>query len=172
MRGKLSWFATSVLLFACNDDEGKGPRTDMLGDASMSMDCEVPTEPEALLAYLKSGAYKTFPRESARHPSAGPHGGEVLTYLNPELADSLEAGNEEHPICAASIKELFRGNDEVSGWAVMVKNYDQSREGQGYYWYEILGTEGAPDYAGQGLGLCVDCHASGSDYVRTRFPLE
>ena len=136
--------------------------------------CEVPSEPAELIAYLQRGDYKAFERESAVHASTGPHGGRVLTYVNDVLAESLTRGNAEHPRCAASVKELFLGNDEVSGWAVFVKTEDASARGKGYYWLEITSTRPnrSADYEGQGIGICVGCHSAGRDYFRAPWPLQ
>ena len=135
--------------------------------------CEVPSEPGALLKYLRNGEYKAFARESARHPSTGPHAGGVLTYVNDSLAASLAAGAPEHPRCAASIKELFLGQDEVGGWAVLVKTEEESQGGRGYYWLEVIDTNAtSADYEGQGIGVCVGCHSAGRDYFRTPWPLQ
>ena len=41
----------------------------------------VPTEPVALQAWLGTGKYKCWTHESAKHPSTGPHGGDIQTYL-------------------------------------------------------------------------------------------
>lgn len=101
----------------------------------------------------------------------------MLTYVNDLLAGSLarpEARNEGHPRCAASIKELFLGGDAVAGWAVLVKTEDDSAAGRGIYWFETTSTaaDRAPAYQGAGLGLCVSCHAAGSDHVLTPWPLQ
>jgi hypothetical protein len=133
----------------------------------------VPSEPDALLSYLRRGEYRALAAESGPHPSTGPHGGRVLTYVNEPLARSLEAGNAEHPRCAAAIKELFGSGDQVSGWAVLVKTEAESSRGEGYYWLEILRKDApAPDYAGQGLGICVGCHSAGRDFFLAPWPLQ
>ncbi len=136
--------------------------------------CEVPSEPAALFDYLRSGAYKSFASESGPHASTGPHGGRVLTYVNDLLAESLDAGNAEHPRCAASVKELFLGKSDVSGWAVLVKTEERSDKGKGYYWYEITSTRSGArvDYEGQGINLCVGCHSAGRDQFRAPWPLQ
>lgn len=156
-----------------DDDDGAVPRPPRDTGAS-AVACDVPTDPEALRDYLRTFAYKGMEHEPEIHASSGPHGGKVLTYVNDVLAASAAAGNDEHPACAASIKELFLGNDEVSGWAVFVKNYADSDEGRGFFWFETTSTaaDHEPDFAGQGLGVCTGCHAAGQDYVRTAYPFE
>jgi hypothetical protein len=98
----------------------------------------------------------------------------VFTYLNDVLAESLARGDATHPRCSASIKELYLGNAEVSGWSVLVKTEDASKSGRGYYWLETTSTRAgrAADYEGQGIGICVGCHSAGRDYFRTPWPLQ
>jgi hypothetical protein len=179
------WWVASLLLggIACDDGGAAPPAAptdpDVQSEDSPSEDlglpvCEVPSEPTALLTYLRSGAYKGFASESAPHPSTGPHGGRVLTYVNDLLAESLDASNAEHPRCAASVKELFLGKSEVSGWAVFVKTEQRSDKGRGYYWYEITSTRSGArsDYEGQGINICVGCHSAGRDQFRAPWPLQ
>jgi hypothetical protein len=133
---------------------------------------DVPTDPNALFAFLKAGNYLGFPKESAVHPSAGPHFGTVRTYLSPTLEASLKAGNAEHPIHAAVVKELYMNSPNVGGWAVMVKTHDKSDGGKGWFWYETTSTTNpSPSFAGEGIPLCYNCHVTGKDFVLTPFPL-
>lgn len=129
-----------------------------------------PTEAAALLAWLQEGRYRDWAAESASHPSAGPHGGRVRTFLDPALFASLDAADTSHPAGAAAVKELYFNGDTVRGWAVMVKLQADSDDGRGWYWYETFGS-GAP-LEGVGLGVCTGCHASGRDFVRIPFPLQ
>ncbi|MCG5051552.1 MAG: hypothetical protein KA712_01205 [Myxococcales bacterium] len=124
----------------------------------------VPTTAAALKTFLESGGYKTFKAEPMAHASTGPHG-KVRTYVNASLAAALAAGGTNHPVGAASVKELFGSNDALRGWAVLVKTEAASNGGQGFYWYEIL--DGSVVADGQGVGLCSSCHAAGKDYVLT-----
>lgn len=132
----------------------------------------VPTEAEALLAFLQAGAYRDFPHESAPHPSQGPHGS-VQTYLDPTLAGSLEAGAATHPVGAAAVKELYQGG-ELSGWAVYVKTQADSDGGNGFYWYEVFSTTDPTRIGADGVGvpLCVGCHQAGRDFTLSPFPLQ
>jgi hypothetical protein len=101
------------LLFACADAQ-RGPDAPVGEEAENEVaepgsgePCDVPSDPDALLAYLRRGDYKEFEHESAVHGSGGPHGGRVFTYVNEVLAESLTRGNATHPRCAAAIKELY-----------------------------------------------------------------
>ncbi len=137
----------------------------------------VPTEDRALHDYLRASSYSQMSTiESGRHPSAGPHarfGAPVRVFMNETLAASLESGNGEHPIGSEAVKEMYTADGTLEGWAVMVKTQDASDGGQGWFWYEATSTEPGADpfMSGNGIPLCFGCHASGNDYVLTRWPL-
>jgi hypothetical protein len=134
----------------------------------------VPTEPGALNAWLQTREYACWARESGVHASAGPHGGNVRTYLSEALDQSL-AGSGEHPAGSVSVKEFYgQGTETVTGWAVGVKTQPASDGGQGWYWYEVFSTEpgASAAFEGQGLALCSNCHAGGDDYVLSPHPLQ
>ena len=134
----------------------------------------VPTQPAELQRWLASGAYKAWPAESKEHPSDGPHGDAVKTFVSPLLASSLAAGAHEHAKGAAAVKELYT-KGKHSGWAVSVKVADASDAGRGWYWYEVFSTKptAKPKYAGVGFELCRDCHAAGgTDLVLLPYPLQ
>jgi hypothetical protein len=118
-----------------------------------------------------AGAYKRWPAESQIHPSAGPHGGNVRTFVNAALEQSLAEQAATHPQGAASVKELYGGGTDTRiGYAVMVKLAPDSAGGDGWYWYERLGATVYAD--GTGVGLCTGCHGGGADYVLTPHPLQ
>ncbi len=135
----------------------------------------IPTTAPALFRWLEAGQYRGFVRESAAHPSAGPHPVNVIAYLNDALHRSLEAGSPRHPVGAAAVKELLSTAGALQGWAVMVKIRDDRQDGNAWYWYEVTSRapaqENNPDFAGVGLGLCAGCHSSGRDFIRIPFPL-
>ena len=122
-----------------------------------------------LVPWLAAESYADWAVESQPHPSAGPHASAVRTYFNDVLADSAAAGGTEHPIGAASVKELFDADGERSGWAVMVK-LELGRGGDGWYWYEGVGAAVYADDTG--VALCTGCHSIGIDSVRTGWPLQ
>ena len=141
----------------------------------------IPTEKEALFQYLVEGKYKTFPsKESAKHPSAGPHsikgtfGLPVQAYLNPVVAASLKAGNKTHPAGSGIVKEMFSAAGELEGWAVALKTQKDSDGGKGWFWYEVTSTKDSSALVanGNGVPLCAGCHsASKNDFVLTHIPL-
>lgn len=114
---------------------------------------------EELLAIAQSGAYTSWRAEPRAHPSTGPHGGTVRTFLNEPLYESLMSGATEHPPGSIAVKELFT-NGERTGWAVDKKRDDGT-------WVFFEGFEPSLDqyyFEGTSNG-CASCHASGVDYL-------
>ncbi|MCA9694822.1 MAG: hypothetical protein KC636_34910, partial [Myxococcales bacterium] len=134
------------------------------------VDQDPPQNGAELLPWLEGGAYKGWKAESAPHPSTGPHFGTVRTYINDVLFESLESMNQEHPMGAAAIKELYGDGDTVLGWSVEVKFQANSDGGNGWYWYENYNGNVFAD--GDGVALCYGCHAAGNDYFRSPYPLQ
>lgn len=168
--------ASSCFLVACGDPDPGSLADCTPASAPVALDTISDTVPSVvdaeLQAWLAAGSYSTFLPESAAHASAGPHGGRVRTFLNRQLAGSLETCADSHPVGSAAVKELYDG-DLVDGWAVMVKT--QPGPGAGaWYWYEVFSVDpGAqPAYSGQGDDTCTGCHDGGLDAVRTRWPLQ
>jgi len=126
---------------------------------------------EILEAWLADGAYKQWAVESAVHPSTGPHGGNVRTYVNAIALQSLADGDPEHPTDAATVKELYGDSfDTIIGYAVSRKTQPQSLGGDTWYWYERVN---ATTYGGElGTPLCTGCHGGGTDYILTPYPLQ
>lgn len=138
---------------------------------------EPPTDEAALTVWLTAGKYKGWPAETAIHDSTGPHFGGVRTYINPQLFDSLEAGNTVHPKGAAAVKELYGDSNELKGWSAIIKGFENSTmnsPGDGWYWYEKYGDSVYGNSFGD--GTCVGCHATDhpdfKDHVLTPFPLQ
>lgn len=130
----------------------------------------IPTTAAALLPWLQQGNYSSWKAESAKHASMGPHFGGVRTFMNESLNESLAANATSHKKGAAAVKELFGMGETVLGWAVWVKLEDDSAMGQNIYWYEFYQDQTFAD--GTGVGGCTNCHAAGSDYFRSNFPLQ
>jgi hypothetical protein len=156
---------------------GQGAQTNSSGSTSdtggNSAGSLPPTDSAALFTWLADGSYLDWESESAIHPSAGPHGGDVRTFVNDTLLGSLADGASSHPAGSASVKELYSAG-ELRGWATFVKTSDDSAEGDNWFWYENFSVTNAssPVAADFGVGLCVDCHVAGRDYVLTPFPLQ
>lgn len=140
------------------------------GSPPMTDKGTIPSDPEALLAWLEEGGYLRWDAESSPHRSTGPHFGQVRTFVEPSLVESLAAGNSEHPAGAATVKELYGNGDTVRGWSVSIKLQDDSAAGYGWFWYEMY--QGSVYASGAGARLCTGCHGDGNDYVLTPFPLQ
>ena len=172
-------FASIVSLSACGgDDNNVDPNntnnvnnTNNLNNTNNANNVNntdgVPTESDALFAWLQTSPYSGWTSESAIHASAGPHFGDVLTYVNATLEASLSADATEHPVGSASVKELYGDDDVLDGWAAMVKVAAGTGE-ESWYWYETTNLDqNSPIAEGIGNGVCTGCHSSGVDYVRT-----
>lgn len=125
----------------------------------------VPTED--LAAWLAEGEYLEWPSEDAPHPSAGPHFGQVRTWLSPALAASLAAGDPLHPVGSAAVKELYGDGDTARGYSVLVRVGDGAGD-NAWYWYERF--DGTTYADGRGVALCAGCHAAGVDQILTEWP--
>lgn len=147
---------------------GAAASTSGVGGGAGGADC-LPTDAASLDAFLAAGDYTSWPAESAPHPSAGPHFGDVRTFMNDTLVASLTAGAGPHPRCSATVKELYGDGDTIRGHAVMIKTEDGTG-GDTWFWYEVY--DGMTFANANGDGTCVGCHSSGDDYVRTPFPLQ
>jgi hypothetical protein len=165
-----------------SDTTGDPGADDSSGDADDTANTETTADAqelppiesvEVLEAWLAGGSYKTWAAESGVHPSTGPHGGNVRTFVNAVALASLAAQNAEHPQDSATVKELYGGGDENSeliGYAVSLKTAPESQGGDTWYWYERIN---ATTYASDlGVGLCTGCHDGGADFILTPYPLQ
>lgn len=128
-----------------------------------------------LQAWLQKRAYTCWKQESVVHASAGPHSGNVKTYLNDALHGSFEKSDAEHPMGAMAVKELYgKSKTTPFGWAVGIKTQAKSNGGKGWYWYEVFDT--SPNttnfIGGQNYSECTPCHSGGDDFVLSPFPLQ
>jgi hypothetical protein len=154
---------------------------------------EAPQDNRGMNAWLRSGRYKQWPRESVAHASTGPHD-RVRAFLSPKLAEAMQRGlpeagvtqdagdggatgdasgpSENFPLGSATVKEFLAADDTITGWAVSVKTRADNGDGRDWYYWEVFQVkEGAVPIEGQGLQLCVSCHRKGRDQVMTPFPL-
>jgi hypothetical protein len=166
------------LLASCVPEGAQEAQTNDAGpvvDAFVKLDAppakvtSVPTTRPELDQFLTEERYLDFASESGLHQSEGSHFGRVITFMNPALVASLKAGNREHPVGAAAVKELYKGGQTLVGWAVIVKVAPRSNGGEGYFWFETDG--GRVLASGVGQPVCAQCHAMGNDFILTTFPL-
>jgi hypothetical protein len=138
-------------------------------DTGVIADQLPPTNAGELRPWLEAGSYTTWAAESGPHDSAGPHFGTVRTFINAALDQSLAAGNSEHPMGSAAVKELYGGGNTIRGYSVMVKT-ESGTGGDRWWWYERYN---ATTYAAsQGDGQCVPCHSAGNDFFLSPYPLQ
>ena len=93
----------------------------------------------------------------------------MRTFIDDCLDASLAAGEAEHPVGAASVKELYGEGDQVLGHAVMIK-VEEGAGDQGWYWYESYNGQVFGD--GVGAGICTGCHSAGDDFFLSPYPLQ
>lgn len=134
-------------------------------------DPDIDTSREGLIAFAESGDYTSWFAEPEKHPSAGPHGGQVRTYFNDLAEASLRAGSDVHPRGSILVKELYGGGDDVLGYAINVKVEDGEGKDTWLFW-EGYGPDYEGDYYGIANETCHGCHSAGRDYVRSPFPTE
>jgi hypothetical protein len=123
-----------------------------------------------IFAWLQKKNYRSYKAEAAVHPSSSGVAvhGDVRVFVNDKLDTSMAASNALHPVGSAAIKELHK-DGELIGWAAMIKTRKDDGKGNGWYWYENLSTTDAtkPVAASIGNNMCVGCHSTGMDFVRT-----
>ena len=170
----LLWLCASCTAGDADDSSGGGTSdgADTSGaadDATTEGVAAVPTDAAAMTAWLADDGYAGWSAETAAHASTGPHG-RVLTFFNDDLVASFDGGNTTHPVGSASVKELLADDDNVTGWAVMVKTA-AGDDAASWYWYLAMGDSVSAE--GNGLGTCDGCHAAtGIDRVLTPYPLQ
>jgi Cytochrome P460 len=157
-----------ALWTACADDTGVQG-----GAAPEAQVGEVPTEAEALEAWLAAGSYKSWSCEDAVHASRSPSPHGFNRICSNMQVDEARVGDGPWPKGAAAVKELYRSADDTEpmGYAVELKVADDSAGGAGWYWYERIGTDAVADGLGDSgapKSICVSCHtAAGSDAAHT-----
>ena len=160
-----------ALAWACDSDpdtlqlDVEDTGTEQNTTTTPDLPVEIPVD--ELADWLALAEYQAWPAEADVHDSTGPHFGDVRTFLSPALAQSLEDGNDQHPMGAATVKELYGTGDVVLGHAVMVRVSDGGGD-RAWYWYEDF--EGSVFADGRGEGLCSGCHEAGIDFVLTPWP--
>jgi len=115
-----------------------------------------------LLARVRAERYHDWARApgyETRRSSRAAHGDSVDIYVNDVLAQVLASGQHEThwPTGSIIVKDGFDGSEQQLT-AVMEKRPDA------WYWAEF-DDAGDPNYSGH-PSLCIDCHRSGSDFVR------
>jgi hypothetical protein len=139
-----SWlFLSACTLVACGDNQDEAGA-------------------EALLARVQNENYRSWSRAPGwptRRATSAPHADEVDIYVNGSLLEAYAAAGSlsAWPLASIIVKDGWSGSD-LELIAVMEKRSD------GWFWAEY-DADGDPVYSGHPK-LCIDCHDSGSDYVR------
>lgn len=123
---------------------------------------DAPDEAVALLETVQADDYRGWQRApgyASRTPTSAPHADAVEIFVNDVLAEALtEGGLEEWPVGSIVAKDGYDSDGALELIALMEK-----REA-GWFWAEY-DADGEPLFSGE-PGICLDCHASGDDYVR------
>jgi Cytochrome P460 len=115
-----------------------------------------------LLARVRADGYRDWDRApgyEARRRTNAPHGNDVDIYVNDIVAEVLALGEHDGswPEGSIIVKDGWDGS-HLELIALMEKRPN------GWFWAEY-DDDGDPDYSGK-PDVCLDCHNSGSDYVR------
>lgn len=140
----------------------QGPIQGPIKDAGDGGSARLDTSPSALTAFAKSKAYEAWRAEPAKHASEGPHG-QVRTFVNDVLYESMKAGNTTHPPGSVTVKELFgKEGDAITGHAINVKN----ESGTWFFYEGFTSSDYEEPYHYEGTSnFCAGCHNGGTDYV-------
>jgi hypothetical protein len=122
-----------------------------------------PVGADDLLDKVQADDYRSWQRApgyESRVGSDAPHSDAVEIFVNDVVAGALAAGpgTPEWPVGSVIVKDGYTDDGELDLIAIMEK-----RDG-GWYWAEYS-EDGTALYSGE-PGICTDCHASGSDFVR------
>lgn len=131
--------------------------------ALVSCGNDEPDQAAALLASIQAEDYRETweraPGYETRQPSATAHSDAVDIFVNDVMAQALSTkGLTEWPVGSIVAKDGYDSDGALALTAIMEK-----RE-SGWFWAE-LNDEGEPTFSGE-PDICVDCHDSGSDFVR------
>lgn len=108
-------------------------------------------------------AWDRAPGYEQTQPSDTAHSDAVDIYVNDVVAEALAMGEplDAWPLDSLIVKDGFDSDGDLDLIAAMEK-----REG-GWFWVEYTDPDagGEAKFSGE-PGICIDCHESGSDYVR------
>lgn len=115
----------------------------------------------ALLAGVQRQGYRDWARAPGWEERSGPsvHSESADIFINDPVAALLasEQNADTFPEGSVIVKDGYNGA-ELALTAIMEKRSD------GWYWAEYSAA-GEPAFSGH-PHVCIDCHSSGSDYVR------
>ena len=114
--------------------------------------------PEDTHDFLYRGFYDGWPRDVDTR-STEPHG-VVKRFQNPTLNAALGNGAVLYPIGSAAVLEIYNAReDELMGWAAMIK-IDDNGDREDWYYYETFDPTPDGKFSQEGIAapLCSDCH--------------
>lgn len=150
----LGFLLLGCVSLGCGTDTGQGPGPTGSGDAQTP-----PAGEMALDAWLATGMYKAWACESGPM-DARPNGAHGRNRVCSNGLTQMNTGGE-YAVGAASVKELYDGGGQITGYAVS-RHVSAGKTADTWYWYEKLGGRAVAD--GIGVGLCNGCHsAAGTD---------
>ncbi len=128
-------------------------------------DDQAPDDAKELLQRVRDEGYTTewmrAPGYAERRATNAPHADMVEIFVNNVVAGALvdDAPLEEWPVGSIIAKDGYDDDGTLALVALMEKRDD------GWFWAEYDAESGESQYSGK-PGICIDCHASGSDSVR------
>ena len=128
--------------------------------------CRQNDDPDAavdLLARVQEEDYASSwdraPNYPERTPSTAPHSDNVEIFVNDVVAEALGTdGLTQWPVGSIIAKDGYADDGTLEIVALMEKG------DSGWFWAEY-DAEGTPLYSGDAQ-ICIDCHDTGSDFVR------
>ncbi len=122
--------------------------------------------PEDTHDFLYRGLYNGWPQDQTVRMTE-PHG-VVKRFQNPVLNAALGNGAVLYPLGSAAVLEVYNANDdELMGWAAMVK-VAENGDREDWYYYETFDTDPDGNFSQEGVAapLCADCHQNAPfDYI-------
>jgi hypothetical protein len=99
------------------------------------------------------------PGYEERSPGTGPHGDQIDLFVNDVVTSTLRdsSGLSQWPVGSLIVKDGYNDSEHIYV-AVLEKG------STGWWWAEYY-ADGGVITSGQPAG-CINCHSSGSDYVR------
>lgn len=125
-------------------------------------DNQAPDEAVDLWSRIQAMPYRTMgraPGYATRQPSMAAHGDAVDIFVDASTKKAIDEKRKlsEWPVGTLIVKDGYDGGD-LSFVAVMEKR-------AGGWFFAEYDADGTAKYSGK-PSLCVDCHRSGSDFVR------
>ena len=121
--------------------------------------------PEAIVHWIDQDCYVSWQSES-RVLQATMSDSHAQIFVNPLLSGSLRQGEARHPDGAAAVRVIYHPDKTtVLGHALAFKTSGN------WFWFEHLRSQAQPGVATFDAGQCTDCHATGEDFIHSRWPL-